>query len=98
VNRRFIKVDKGEQLPKIECNNNNNIWLQFEKLRTSFPNNFKRRTREDQCWAPLFSALHALAVDDASSGACLSLRLLAAFDVQCVMDPIQRAVAMPHVK
>src|ERR1700751_886315 len=46
--------------------------------------------------APLFSALHALAVDDASGGAGLSLRLLAAFDVQCMMDPIQRAVAMPR--
>ena len=47
---------------------------------------------------PPFSALHALAVDDASGGAGLSLRLLAAFDVQCVMDPIQRAVAMPPRK
>src|ERR1700751_3226323 len=48
--------------------------------------------------APLFSALHALAVDDASGGAGLSLRLLAAFDVQCMMDPIQRAVAKPPRK
>src|SRR6516162_9283567 len=47
---------------------------------------------------PLFSTLHALAVDDASGGAGLSLRLLAAFDVQCMMDPIQRAVAMPPRK
>src|SRR5215471_129116 len=47
---------------------------------------------------PLFSALHALAVDDASGGAGLTLRFLAAFDVQCMMDPIQRAVAMPPRK
>src|SRR5215475_1905464 len=47
---------------------------------------------------PLFSALHALAVDDASCGAGLSLRLLAASDLQCMMDPIQRAVANPPRK
>jgi hypothetical protein len=34
----------------------------------------------------------------ASGGAGLSLCLLAAFDVQCMMDPIQRAVAMPPRK
>src|SRR3974377_1135926 len=56
------------------------------------------RTREDRCWAPLFSTLHALAVDDASGGAGFSLHLLAALDVQCMMDPIQRAVAMPPRK
>src|SRR4029077_3717298 len=31
-------------------------------------------------------------------GAGLTLRFLAAFDVQCMMDPIQRAVAMPPSK
>src|ERR1700674_247155 len=56
------------------------------------------RTRQDQSWPPFFGALHALSVDDASSGAGLSFRLLAAFDVQCVMDPIQRAVANPPRK
>jgi hypothetical protein len=45
-----------------------------------------------------FGAFHALAVDDASGGAGLSFRLLAAFDVQCMMDPIQRAVANPPRK
>jgi len=38
--------------------------------------------------APLFSALHALAVDDASGGGGLSLHLLAAFHVQCVSQVI----------
>ena len=37
---------------------------------------------------PLFSALHALAVDDASGGGGLSLHLLAAFHVQCVSQVI----------
>src|SRR5260370_9868614 len=48
--------------------------------------------------APFFGALHALAVDDASSRAGLSFRLLATSDVQCMMDPIQRAVANPPGK
>src|SRR5271156_7017859 len=47
---------------------------------------------------PFFSALHALAVDDTSGGAGLSFRFLAAFDVQCMMDPIQRTVAIPPRK
>jgi len=38
--------------------------------------------------APLFSALHALAVDDASGGGGLSLHLLAAFHEQCVSQVI----------
>jgi hypothetical protein len=32
------------------------------------------------------------------AGGVLSLRLLAAFDVQCMMDPIQRAIAKPPRK
>src|ERR1700730_1670862 len=45
-----------------------------------------------------FRAFHALAVDDASGGAGLSFHLLAEFDVQCIMYPIQRAVANPPRK
>src|SRR6266852_421274 len=48
--------------------------------------------------APLFGAFHALAIDDASGGAGLPFHFLAAFDVQCMMDAIKRAVAMPPRK
>ena len=55
----------------------------------------RHQTRADQCWPPLFGALHALAIDDAGGGAGFSLRSLSAFDVERVMNAIQRAVAMP---
>ena len=45
--------------------------------------------------APFFGALHALTIDDAGGGAGFSFRLLAAFDVECVMNAIQRAIAVP---
>src|SRR5271169_6038958 len=44
---------------------------------------------------PLFGALHALTIDDTSGGASFSFRLLAAFDVERVMNAIQHAVALP---
>ena len=44
---------------------------------------------------PFFGALHALAIDDAGGGACFSFRLLAAFDVERVMNAIEHAVAVP---
>ncbi len=44
---------------------------------------------------PFFGALHALAIDDAGGGASFSFRLLAAFNVERMMNAIQRAVAMP---
>jgi len=45
--------------------------------------------------APFFGALHALTIDDASGGASFPFRLLAAFDIECVMNAIQHAVALP---
>src|SRR4051812_31368 len=44
---------------------------------------------------PFFGALDALAVDDGGGGAGLALRLLAAFDVERVMNAIEHAVAVP---
>src|SRR5260370_40240488 len=44
---------------------------------------------------PLFGAFHALTIDDAGGGAGVSFRLLAAFHVECVMNAIQHAVALP---
>src|SRR5579871_4468242 len=42
-----------------------------------------------------FGAFDALAIDDAGPGAGFSLRLLAAFNVERVMNAIQGAIAMP---
>src|SRR5580658_8114855 len=42
-----------------------------------------------------FGALDALTIDDASGGACFSLRPFAAFDVERVMNAIQHAIALP---
>ena len=47
---------------------------------------------------PFFCAFHALAVDDAGGGACFAFRLFATFDVERVMDAIQRAVPVPQPK
>ena len=44
---------------------------------------------------PLFGALDALAIDDAGGGTGFSVRLLAAFGVERVMNAIQRAIAVP---
>ena len=44
---------------------------------------------------PFFGALHALAIDDAGGGTGLSFRLIAAFNLERLMNAIQRAVAMP---
>jgi hypothetical protein len=45
-----------------------------------------------------FSALHALAVNDAGGGAGFSFPRLAAFDVKRVMQTIERAVPIPQAK
>jgi hypothetical protein len=45
-----------------------------------------------------FSALHALAVNDAGGEPGFSFRLLAAFDVKRVMQTIERAVLIPQTK
>src|SRR3954466_14395030 len=45
--------------------------------------------------APSFSTLDALAIDYAGGGRDLAPGLLTALDVECVVDPIQRAVAAP---
>ena len=45
--------------------------------------------------SPFFGALDALAIDDAGGGTGFSVRLLAAFGVERVMNAIQRAVAVP---
>src|SRR5438445_2827704 len=45
--------------------------------------------------APLFGAFHALTIDDAGGGAGVAFRLLAAFHVECVINAIQHAVALP---
>jgi hypothetical protein len=45
--------------------------------------------------APFFGALHTLTIDDACGGAGFPFRLLAAFDIERVMNAIQHAVAVP---
>src|SRR6201984_1020945 len=45
--------------------------------------------------APLFGALHALAIDDAGGGTGFSLRSLSALDVERMMNTIEHAVALP---
>jgi len=44
---------------------------------------------------PFFGALDALTVDDGGGGARLSFRPFSTFDVECVMNAIQYAVALP---
>src|ERR1700746_2314069 len=45
--------------------------------------------------APLFGALHALAIDDGSGGTGLSFRLLAACDVERIVNAIQHTITLP---
>src|SRR5271156_6507290 len=45
--------------------------------------------------APFFCALDALAVDDTGGWTGFQVKLFAAFDVQGVMDPIERAIPAP---
>src|SRR5712671_3811806 len=45
--------------------------------------------------APFFGAFHALAIDNGGGGAGFSFRLLAAGDVERVMNAIQHTVAVP---
>ena len=52
----------------------------------------------DQCRPPFFCAFHALAINDACRRAGLSFHRFAAFDVQRMVDPIQRPVIIPKVK
>ena len=52
----------------------------------------------DRSRPPFFSAFHALAVDDARGGTGFPLRVLAALDVQRVMNAIQRAVPAPQAE
>src|SRR5205085_12077557 len=47
---------------------------------------------------PFFRAFHALAVDDGSSGTGFPFALLAALDVERVMNAIQSAVPTPQVE
>ena len=48
--------------------------------------------------APFFGAFHALAVDDAGSGARFALGFLPAFEVERMMDAIERAVPGPQAE
>src|SRR5262249_25558326 len=48
--------------------------------------------------APLFGAFHALAVDDGSGRARFAFGLLAARDIECMVDAIESAVATPKYK
>ena len=45
--------------------------------------------------APLFGALDALAIDDRGGGAGFAFRLLAACDVERLMNAIQHTIALP---
>jgi hypothetical protein len=45
--------------------------------------------------APLFGAFHALAVDNGGGGVGFSFRLLAACDIEHVMNAIQHTIAVP---
>ena len=45
--------------------------------------------------APLFGAFHALAIDDGGCGTGLSFRLLAAGNVERVVNAIQHTIAVP---
>src|ERR1700747_2543432 len=49
----------------------------------------------DQCRPPLFGAFHALAIDDGSGGTGLSFRLLAACDVERIVNAIQHTITLP---
>src|SRR5262249_54992317 len=48
--------------------------------------------------APFFGAFHALAVDDGSARARFAFRLLAAGNIECMVDAIESAVATPQYK
>ena len=48
--------------------------------------------------APLFGALHALAVDDGGAGARVSLLLFAASDIQHMVNAFQRSVVTPQIE
>src|SRR5882672_1017788 len=49
----------------------------------------------DRCKPPFFGAFHALAIDNGGGGAGFSFRLLAACDVERVMNAIQHTIALP---
>ncbi len=49
----------------------------------------------DRCRPPFFGAFHALAIDDGGGGTGLSFRLLAAGDVERVVNAIQHTIAVP---
>src|SRR5262249_2106377 len=52
----------------------------------------------DRCRPPFFGAFHALAVDDGSARARFAFGLLAARDIECMVDAIESAVATPKYK
>src|SRR6516165_10156276 len=56
------------------------------------------RSRAGRCKAPFFSAFHALAVDDRGRRGSLALRAFATFDIERVMDAIERAVPAPQIE
>src|SRR6202011_1354401 len=55
----------------------------------------RHRSHADRCGPPFFCALHALTVDDGGGGTGLAFRPFAAFNVECVMNAIEHAVALP---
>src|SRR5258705_9395738 len=62
----------------------------------SCPSSFcPHHSHADRCRPPFFGAFHALAIDDGSGGAGFSLRLLAACDVEHMVNAIQNPIAVP---
>src|SRR5271166_4075254 len=65
----------------------------------SCPGSFSpHRSRSGRCNAPFFSALHALAVDDAGRWAGLAPHRLAALHIERVMDAFERSVPCPQIE
>src|SRR6516225_7489242 len=62
----------------------------------SCPRSFcPHHSRADRCRPPFFGALHALAIDDRGGGAGFPFRLLAAGDIERIMNAIQHTIALP---
>ena len=59
---------------------------------------FPHRSHADRCKTPFFSAFHALAVDDRGRRRCLALGPFATFDIERVMDAVERAVPAPQIE
>ena len=85
--RRAERLASQRRRIQTQCIDENMAFLAFDQLASIEPMSIDA--------GPLFRAFHALAIDDAGSGTSLGFVLLAAFDVERVMDFLQRAVVAP---